>query len=41
MRLNWTTLIGTSVITSYPVNYQGLTGIPASPGVIFTVNQIA
>ena len=40
MALEWTTLGGTSVITSYPPNYQGLT-VPQSPGVIFTVNQIA
>lgn len=40
MALNWTSLEGTSVITSYPPNYQGFP-IPQSPGVIFTVNQIA
>ena len=41
MRLNWTTLLGTSIITSYPPNYENLIGVPQSPGVIFTVNQIA
>lgn len=40
MALEWTTVGGTSVITSYPPNYQGL-AVPQSPGVIFTVNQIA
>ncbi len=37
--LQWTTLNGTSFITSYPPSYH-FTGIPQSPGVIFTVNQI-
>jgi hypothetical protein len=41
MRLNWTSIHGTSVITSYPPAYQGVNAIPQSPGVIFTVNQIA
>jgi hypothetical protein len=41
MRLNWTSILGTSVITSYPPAYQGVNVIPQSPGVIFTVNQIA
>jgi hypothetical protein len=41
MRLNWTSILGTSVITSYPPSYQGVNAIPQSPGVIFTVNQIA
>jgi hypothetical protein len=37
LTLKWVTLAGTSVITSYaPTN-----GIPASPSVILTVNQIA
>ena len=40
MQLNWLSVAGTSVITSYPPGYQGLP-IPQSPGVIFTVNQIA
>ncbi len=39
MVLNWTTLGGTSVISSYPPGYKGFP-IPQSPGVIFTVNQI-
>jgi hypothetical protein len=39
MRLNWLSVAGTSVITSYPPGYQGL-AVPQSPGVIFTVNQI-
>ena len=40
MALDWTTVGGTSIITSYPPNYA-VGGIPQSPGVIFTVNQIA
>jgi collagen type VII alpha len=40
IQLNWTSVGGTSVITSYPPGYQGL-AIPQAPGVIFTVNQIA
>ena len=40
MQLNWLSVAGTSVITSYPPGYQGLP-IPQAPGVIFTVNQIA
>jgi hypothetical protein len=39
MALEWTTLGGTSVITSYPPGYKGF-AIPQAPGVIFTVNQI-
>ena len=39
MQLNWLSVAGTSVITSYPPGYNGLP-IPQSPGVIFTVNQI-
>jgi len=41
MRLAWTTVLGTSFITSYPPAYQGLNAVPQSPGVIFTINQIA
>lgn len=40
MQLNWLSVGGTSVITSYPPGYQGL-AIPQAPGLIFTVNQIA
>ena len=39
LTLKWTTVGGTSVITSYPRNIA--TGVPASPGVILTVNRIA
>ena len=39
LSLKWTTGGGTSVITSYPRNIA--TGIPASPGIILTVNRIA
>jgi len=39
LTLGWTTNNGTVVITSYPQVVA--TGIPSSPGVILTVNQIA
>ena len=39
LTLQWVTLAGTSVITSYPSVTSP--AIPASPSVIFTVNQIA
>ena len=40
VQLNWLSVGGTSVITSYPPGYKSLP-IPQAPGVIFTVNQIA
>lgn len=40
MRMKFASIGGTSVITSYPPSYH-LEGVPQSPGVIFTVNQVA